>query len=115
MEQSLAQARCRASPSRMSIRRRRSGSLARRTAAIRRAPTGKAVSPVSFATAATQLSWIAGCWTLKRGDVVEEHWMKPAGGTLRGIGRTEGITARIEGTRNDQTRGVDYVYKRCSQ
>jgi hypothetical protein len=129
-------------------------------------------------SAADQLSWIAGCWTLTQGDVVvEEHWMKPAGGTLLGMGRTvrngqtseyeflqirdvdgqlayiakpsgqpeatftlrtmgeaeatfenpdhdfpqrvtyrrtaEGITARIEGTRNGQTRSVDYAYKRC--
>lgn len=136
--------------------------------------------PDSIAQAASvdQLSWLAGCWTLTRGDmIVEEHWMKPAGATILGMGRTvrggwtveheflmireidgklayvarpsgqpeatftlrtmteaealfenpdhdfpqrivyrrtaEGITARVEGTRNGQTRGVDYAYTRC--
>ena len=35
------------------------------------------------------LQWLSGCWTLSsEGRVVEEHWMRPAGGTMLGMGRT---------------------------
>jgi hypothetical protein len=35
------------------------------------------------------LQWLAGCWTMTRGpEVVEEHWMRPSGGTMLGMGRT---------------------------
>ena len=126
-----------------------------------------------------QLDWLAGCWSMTRGEsVVEEHWMKPAGGTMLGMSRTvragntseyeflqirdlngtltyvarpsgqaeaaftlrtvngsevifenpehdfpqriiyrrtaDGISARVEGTRNGELRGIDYPYRRCS-
>jgi len=36
-----------------------------------------------------QLSWMAGCWSVTRGNVaIEEHWMKPAGEIMLGMGRT---------------------------
>jgi len=36
-----------------------------------------------------QLGWIAGCWTRTLPDGVnEEHWMKPAGGSMLGMSRT---------------------------
>ncbi len=35
-----------------------------------------------------QLGWLAGCWEGKLGStVVEEQWMKPAGGAMLGLGR----------------------------
>ena len=126
-----------------------------------------------------QLDWLAGCWSMTRGDtMVEEHWMKPGGGTMLGMSRTirggktseyeflqirdvngtlgyvaqpsgqaeaaftlrtvsgseaifenpehdfpqriiyrrtaDGLSARVEGARNGQLRGIDYPYKRCS-
>ena len=125
------------------------------------------------------LAWLGGCWAQTRPDgLIEEHWMKPSGGTMLGMGRTVrggktiefeflqiremngklayvakpsgqaestfpvksltdsevvfedlahdfpqrviyrrqadgAVHARVEGTRNGQTRGVDYAYKRC--
>lgn len=39
--------------------------------------------------AVEQLNWLTGCWSLARGDsLTEEHWMKPAGGTMLGMSRT---------------------------
>ncbi len=36
-----------------------------------------------------QLAWMAGCWRLEsRGRIVEEHWMRPRGGTMLGMART---------------------------
>jgi Domain of unknown function (DUF6265) len=36
-----------------------------------------------------RLAWLAGCWSQPRPDgVTEEHWMKPAGGTMLGMSRT---------------------------
>ena len=34
----------------------------------------------------SRLDWLAGCWLGAGG--VEEHWMKPAGGTMLGMSRT---------------------------
>jgi hypothetical protein len=35
------------------------------------------------------LSWMAGCWEMTRGPLrIEEHWSKPAGGTMLGFSRT---------------------------
>ena len=125
------------------------------------------------------LDWLAGCWTLTSGQTaIEEHWMRPAGGTMLGMSRTVRagktteyeflhireaahsleyvanlsgqaeatfplktiepgrivfenpthdfpqrilyrrtgeamVTARIEGSRNGQLRGVDFPYRRC--
>lgn len=127
-----------------------------------------------------QLAWLSGCWTQAQKDgTTEEHWMKPAGGTMLGMSRTvrggrtteyeflqirdekgtlayvarpsgqpeaifplktagtgevifenpqhdfpqrimyrrtsTGVTARIEGTRNGQLRGIDFPFARCPQ
>ena len=36
-----------------------------------------------------QLAWLSGCWSMTRPDgITEEQWMKPAGGTMIGMGRT---------------------------
>jgi hypothetical protein len=46
-----------------------------------------------------QASWIAGCWSRQAGDrSTEEHWMKPAGGTMLGMSRTiaKGRTSEYE-------------------
>ena len=140
-------------------------------------PALTAQAPVP--TAIDGLAWLAGCWSQTRPDgLIEEHWTKPAGGTMLGMGRTVrggktiefeflqirevngqlayvarpsgqaeatfpvktltgtdvvfedlahdfpqrviyrrtpggGVNARVEGTRNGQTRGVDYAYTRC--
>jgi hypothetical protein len=35
------------------------------------------------------LAWVSGSWTMTRGaSVIEEHWTKPAGGSLIGMSRT---------------------------
>jgi hypothetical protein len=46
-----------------------------------------------------QASWISGCWSRQAGDrSTEEHWMKPAGGTMLGMSRTiaKGRTSEYE-------------------
>jgi hypothetical protein len=41
------------------------------------------------AQTADQLGWLAGCWQGEaRGRTFEEHWMKPAGGSMIGMSRT---------------------------
>lgn len=55
-----------------------------------------------------KLSWMSGCWTLNRGaTVIEEHWSKPAGGSLIGFSRTVrgGRTAFYEFLRIEQKDG----------
>jgi hypothetical protein len=50
-----------------------------------------AAAPQAPAAAAdiASLQWLAGCWTgTMEGREVEEHWMKPAGGTMFGMSRT---------------------------
>jgi hypothetical protein len=35
------------------------------------------------------IAWLAGCWTSDAGGrQVDEHWMKPLGGTMMGMSRT---------------------------
>jgi hypothetical protein len=141
--------------------------------------TGRSPRVAAQSPPVNQLEWMAGCWSTTRADaIVEEHWMKPAGGTMLGMSRTvrggntteheflqirdvkgtlsyvaqpsgqavatftlrtatgseavfenpkhdfpqriiyrrtpDGLSARVEGTRNGQLRGIDYAYKRCS-
>lgn len=63
-----------------------------------------------------QLAWFTGCWAYTSPRVViEEHWMKPAGGSMIGMSRT-----LRRGAAGDSTiawefirifaRGVDLVY-----
>jgi hypothetical protein len=45
------------------------------------------------------LGWLSGCWSREaNGRRTEEHWMKPAGGTLLGMSRTvaNGRTVEFE-------------------
>ena len=65
------------------------------------------------------LAWMSGCWMQVRPDgFVEEHWTKPAGGTLLGMSRTvkAGRTSEYEFL---QIRDVDgrlaYVAKPSGQ
>jgi hypothetical protein len=58
------------------------------------------------------LSWISGSWTTTQdGATIEEHWTRPAAGTMIGMGRTiaGGKTAFFEYLRIE-TRGADLVY-----
>ncbi len=67
----------------------------------------------------TQLSWMAGCWTRTLPDGVnEEHWMKPAGGSMLGMSRTVrgGRTAEFEFLRIAEVNGsLAYVAKPSGQ
>ena len=49
-------------------------------------PAAQAAAP---AVDLASLAWLSGCWTgTTPGRQVEEHWMKPAGGTMFGMSRT---------------------------
>lgn len=75
----------------------------------------------SFVTAAqaqtaahvSDLGWLAGCWeSNNNGVLISEQWMKPAGGSMLGIGRTvkNGKTADFEFMRIEQNGGdVFYI------
>jgi Domain of unknown function (DUF6265) len=47
-------------------------------------------TPSAQATAKVDaLAWLSGCWSMTRPDgMTEEHWMKPAGGSMLGMSRT---------------------------
>lgn len=58
------------------------------------------------------LDWLAGAWRIIPGaTAIEEHWTKPAGGTMIGMGRTVagGKTREFEYLRIEQ-RGESLVY-----
>ncbi len=63
------------------------------------------------------LSWIAGCWQMsvpQRNMTITEHWMKPEGGTMIGMGRTvvAGKTVSFEFLRIAATdSAIDYIAK----
>ena len=66
-------------------------------------------APVSLES----LAWLGGCWTAaSEGRQVEEHWMKPAGGTMFGMSRTvaggKTVTSEFLELRQDG-EGVVYV------
>ena len=65
------------------------------------------------------LDWIAGCWTMASGQTaIEEHWMKPAGGTMLGMSRTvrDGKTTEYEFLQIRETaNGLDYVAQPSGQ
>ena len=51
------------------------------------------------ASGVDSLAWLTGCWSRARPNgEVEEHWMKPAGGSLMGMSRTvqNGQTSEYE-------------------
>lgn len=69
-------------------------------------------APAATPTTVEDLAFIAGSWAMDGPPRIEEHWMKPAGGTLIGMGRVSGDGKtfffeflRIE-TRSD---GIFYV------
>ena len=69
-------------------------------------------SPV---TKIEDIAWLAGCWErldTSKGLQINEQWMKPAGGTMFGTGRTvkNGKTVDYEFTRIEQRpEGLFYV------
>lgn len=55
-----------------------------------------------------QVAWLEGCWTQTRPNgVVEEHWMRPGGGTMLGMSRSlrGGKLQNYEYTRIVETGG----------
>ncbi|HMQ05243.1 MAG TPA: DUF6265 family protein [Pyrinomonadaceae bacterium] len=66
------------------------------------------------------LSWMGGCWQLsvpQRNMTITEHWMKPEGGTMIGMGRTVagGKTASFEFLRIVASEaGIDYIARPSS-
>src|SRR5687767_12522141 len=69
-------------------------------------------APAEPARSIADLVWIAGDWQTapSPGRQVEEHWTKPAGGTMIGMGRTiaGGKTAEFEYLRLEQR--ADAIY-----
>lgn len=67
-----------------------------------------------------QLSWIAGCWEGGSGNLeINEHWMRPSGGTMLGMSRTvargrmvEFEFLRIQGT---DSGAISYIAKPSRQ
>lgn len=63
------------------------------------------------------LGWMAGCWELnvpQREMIVSEQWMKPAGGSMIGMGRTvvDGKTVSYEYLRIVEVDGdLNYIAK----
>jgi len=59
-----------------------------------------------------QLAWLAGAWiNIDGGQISEEHWTLPAGGTMLGVNRTiiDGETVAFEFLRIEETpRGIIY-------
>lgn len=67
----------------------------------------------------SSLEWLAGCWTgTMNGRTVEEHWMKPSGGTMFGMSRTVagGKTVAFEFLElRQQGPGVAYIARPSGQ
>lgn len=76
-------------------------------------PTHAAANMVEPATTISELAWIAGDWQTAAGGKaqIEEHWMKPSGGSMIGMGRTiaGGKTVEFEYLRIEQ-RAEDIYY-----
>lgn len=74
------------------------------------APAASASAKVTRGPSSIQtLSWLAGCWESRSGDMlIEEHWMGPRGGVMLGMGRTtKGDTVReFEATRIEEKEGL---------
>jgi hypothetical protein len=65
-------------------------------------------------------SWLAGCWEANRnGREINEHWMKPSGQTMLGMGRTvaNGKTVEYEFVqiRTEADGAIYYVAKPSGQ
>ncbi|MEP7074778.1 MAG: DUF6265 family protein [Acidobacteriota bacterium] len=69
----------------------------------------------SSVTTIRDLDWMAGCWEQKdaaKGVYFSEQWMKPAGTSILGMGRTvkDGKTATFEFMRIEQnTDGIFFI------
>ena len=67
----------------------------------------------------SSLDWLAGCWTATMGARhVEEHWMKPAGGTMFGMSRTVSGEKTIEFEfleLRQQATGITYIARPSGQ
>jgi hypothetical protein len=67
----------------------------------------------------TSLAWLAGCWSgTTENRQIEEHWMKPSGGTMLGMGRTvaHGKTVASEFLElRQEGNGVAYVARPSGQ
>jgi Domain of unknown function (DUF6265) len=71
-----------------------STSLQEPASPVTRSPSAASAAPTADTR---QLAWLAGCWMQVRGDQqIEEHWMKPAGGTMLGMSRTVRAGKMIE-------------------
>lgn len=60
--------------------------LAGSPALAQASPAAPAAAPATV----EDLAFIAGSWVMDGPPRIEEHWMKPAGGTLIGMGRVSG-------------------------
>ncbi len=79
--------------------------------------------PHSFAQEKHSLSdlrWLAGCWQMSvKGRTIDEHWMKPSGGTMMGMSHTvkDGKTREYEFMRivqNDDS-SIEFIAKPSGQ
>jgi len=71
-------------------------------------------------TTLSDLAWLSGCWESNRnGREINEQWMKPAGHTMLGMGRTvsKGKTVEYEFVqiREDSDGSIYYVAKPSGQ
>src|SRR5262245_15894451 len=70
-------------------------------------------SKPASAKSVEDLAFFAGSWSCKKGGaLVEEHWTKPAGKTLIGMGRTvgNGVTVEFEYLRIEERKdGIVYI------
>jgi hypothetical protein len=68
---------------------------------------------------ASDLAFLTGCWVFERGErMVEEHWLRPAGGSLMGVSRTVagGKTTEFEFLQiRENADGVAYIAKPSGQ
>lgn len=76
-------------------------------------PAGSPAAPAAATSAKVEdLAFLTGCWRAQGTPVIEEHWMRPTGGTLIGMGRVaaEGKTYFFEYLRIEtRADGIYYV------
>ena len=68
----------------------------------------------------SDLAWMGGCWEAKtKGREINEQWMKPAGQTMLGMGRTVAQEKTVEyefmQIREDKDGAIYYVAKPSGQ
>jgi hypothetical protein len=55
------------------------------------------VLPLPASPSITDVSWLAGCWSLSQGPrTVREHWMPPDGGMMMAVSRTVSAGKTLE-------------------